>query len=158
MTSPTPTPIPARRDEASLRPEHYPFWTEERVRFADLDINGHVNNIAFAIYAESGRAAFLAATGLWSVDDPSRQSVLAHVEIDYLQELKYPADLRVGLRVIEIGRTSFKLGAGIFRGDHCVALVRSVQVRIDARSKRPLALDEDEQRMLQAYGDPRRVG
>jgi acyl-CoA thioester hydrolase len=139
------------RDESAARREAYRFWARELVRFADLDINGHVNNIAFAVYAESGRAAFLQATRLWSPDDSSRQSVLAHIEIDYLQELKYPADIQVGLQVLEIGRSSFQLGVGIFSGERCFATVKTVQVRIDARSKLPITLNEEEKRALQPY-------
>jgi acyl-CoA thioester hydrolase len=152
MTSSAPVSTHRRnKDESGTRPEAYTFWTRELVRFADLDINGHVNNIAFAIYAESGRAAFLHDAGLWSLGDPSRQNVLAHIEIDYLQELKYPADIRVGLRVLKIGRSSFQLGAGIFSGERCVAVARSVQVRIDSQSKAPIALSDEERRMLQPY-------
>lgn len=149
MTSPAPNnPGKRNRDESAARAESYPFWTPELVRFADLDINGHVNNIAFAVYAESGRAAFLRSTGLWSVEDPARQNVLAHIEIDYLQELKYPAEVRVGVRVLQIGRTSFHLGVGIFAGARCMATARSVQVRIDAHSKAPLALSDEERAAL----------
>ncbi len=151
MNCPAPAASKRHRDEAALQPRSYPFWTQELVRFADLDINGHVNNIAFAVYAESGRAAFLQATGLWGLQDPSRQHVLAHIEIDYLQELKYPADIRVGVRVLQIGRSSFQLGVGIFSGDRCVAIARSVQVRIDSQSKAPLPLNDDERRALQPY-------
>lgn len=152
MTTSSPAgPGKRNRDEAAIRPETYPFWMKELVRFADLDINGHVNNIAFAIYAESGRAAFLNTTGLWSLDNPSRQYVLAHIEIDYLQELKYPADVRVGVRVLQIGRSSFQLGIGIFSDDRCMATARTVQVQVDALSKAPRALDDADRQALQPY-------
>jgi len=152
MTGSAPASLPSRhRDPSATRTGSYPFWTRELVRFADLDINGHVNNIAFAVYAESGRAAFLHGTGLWSLDQPMRQNVLAHVQIDYLQELRYPAELRVGVRVLAIGRSSFQLGVGLFAGERCVATVRTVQVRIDGQSKAPIALDPDERRALAAY-------
>lgn len=140
-----------QRDPAALRASSYTFWAEERVRFADLDINGHVNNIAFAVYAESGRAAFLHDTGLWKLDDNSRQNVLAHIEIDYLHELRYPSQIAVGVRVLSIGRTSFRLGVGLFDGERCAATIATVQVRIDADTKAPIPLDADERLTLQRY-------
>ena len=37
--------------------DHYPFWTEEKLRNADTDRLGHVNNAVFATFFEEiGRA------------------------------------------------------------------------------------------------------
>jgi acyl-CoA thioester hydrolase len=85
------------------------------------------------------------------MEDPSRQNVLAHIDIDYLNELKYPADVEVGVRVLQIGRSSFQLGLGLFSGGRCMATARSVQVRIDAHSKAPIPLEAADREALQPY-------
>ena len=36
-------------------PGSYSFWATEHVRFADLDMLGHVNNKAYATYFEPAR-------------------------------------------------------------------------------------------------------
>ncbi|SFF57151.1 acyl-CoA thioester hydrolase [Fontimonas thermophila] len=128
----------------------YGFWTEERVRFADLDLLGHVNNKAFMTYAESGRVAFLQATGLWQ-RDAQRQNVVARIELDYLRELHYPNALRIGVRVLRIGRSAFTLGLGMFANGSCVATAVTVLVRIDMHTRRAVALDEDEIARLRPY-------
>ncbi|MGH8444131.1 MAG: acyl-CoA thioesterase [Solimonas sp.] len=120
------------------------------MRFADLDLLGHVNNIAFTIYAESGRAAFLRETGLWVPFSP-RQNVIARLELDYRRELHYPGKLRVGLRVLEMGRSSFRLGIGLFDGADCAASAETVLVRIDAATRKAVALDDSERAILQRY-------
>lgn len=128
----------------------YRFWADERVRFADLDLLGHVNNKAYFTFAETARVVFLSATGLWKPGD-LRQNVIRRAGLDYLRELHYPADVKVGLRVLKIGTTSFTLGLGMFSGGHCVATAETVLVRIDTRSRVPVALNEEEQALLQPY-------
>lgn len=132
------------------RPEDYRYWADERVRFYDLDLMGHVNNVAYTIYAESGRAAFLRHIGFWT-ETGRRQNVIARLEIDYRQELKYPNELKVGLRVLKIGGSSFMLGIGIFAGDACVATAQATLVRFDAETRKAIALDDDDRALLAPY-------
>lgn len=141
------------RNPAAADHTNYRFWTGERVRFADLDLLGHVNNKAFTAYAESGRFAFLSETGLWEPGAP-RQNVIARLELDYLRELHHPAELRVGVNVLRIGESSFSLGQGIFNGGLCVAAVVTVLVRIDAITRKAVALDDSERLRLQPYCAP----
>jgi acyl-CoA thioester hydrolase len=42
-----------------MRLEDFPFRTYDKVRYADTDRQGHVNNAAFATYCETGRVEFL---------------------------------------------------------------------------------------------------
>ena len=128
-------------------PAAYRYWVPEIVRFADLDLIGHVNNKAYATYAESGRAAFLRHTGLWRMD-AVRHSVIVRLEIDYRRELHYPAELRIGVRTLHIGRRSFTLGLGIFHGETCAATVVTVFARIDGHSRRAVELDDAERAVL----------
>ena len=132
------------------RPQDYRYWADERVRFYDLDLMGHVNNVAYTIYAESGRAAFLRHIGFWT-ETGARQNVIARLEIDYRQELKYPNELRVGINVQRMGGSSFVLGVGIFAGDSCVATARATLVRFDGQTRKALALTEDERATLAPY-------
>lgn len=135
--------LPAADDPAAYR-----FWTPDRVRFADLDLLGHVNNTAYAIYVESGRAAFFHEIGIWVPGAPV-QSVVARLEIDFRRELSYPADFKVGVRVLGIGHSSYRIGCGIFADEVCCASALTVVVRWDMakRGSTPLA-DEDRARLL----------
>lgn len=134
-------------------PAGYRCWVDERVRFADLDVLGHVNNKSFLTYAESGRVVFLGGTGLWQ-QGAVRQNVVARVEIDYRRELHFPADIRIGTRVLDIGRSSFRLGQGIFRGDDCIATIVAVMVRIDTQTRQAVVLNDGERAQLLPYLNP----
>jgi acyl-CoA thioester hydrolase len=130
-------------------PASYTCWAEERVRFADLDLMGHVNNVATAVYFESGRVAILLQTGLYTPTE-DRANVAAHISMDYLEEIHFPATLRIGTRIGRIGRTSFDIGCGIFVGDECAATGRAVLVRVDRR-RRPVPLSPEEIERLRAF-------
>jgi acyl-CoA thioester hydrolase len=82
-----------------------------------------------------------------------RQNVIARLELDYRRELHYPGKLRVGLRVLEMGRSSFRLGIGLFDGPDCAASAETVLVRIDATTRKAVALDDGERAILQRYLD-----
>jgi acyl-CoA thioester hydrolase len=134
-------------------PAAYKFWVTEQIRFADLDFLGHVNNVAFTVYAESARAAFMHQTGFW-VPGARRQNVIARIELDYLRELLYPGEVRVGLRVLKIGRSSFTLGLGLFDREHCAATAVAVIVRTDNETRRSTPLNDEERAWLQPYLSP----
>ena len=79
---------------------------EINVRFADIDVMGHVNNAIFLSYFEEGRMAFFeAAIGIdwnWKTDG----IVLARNEVDY----KVPVLLKdkpiIDTWIVEIGKKS----------------------------------------------------
>src|SRR3546814_7594293 len=58
--------------------------------------------------------------------DDRRQTVIARFEIDYRREVAYPADLRVGVRVLAIGNSSFQIGVGIFRSEEHTSELQSL--------------------------------
>jgi acyl-CoA thioester hydrolase len=131
-------------------PASYKFWVTEHIRFADLDLLGHVNNVAFTVYAESCRAEFMRQTGFWIPGAP-RQNVIVRIELDYRRELLYPGEVKVGLRVLRIGNSSFTLAQGLFSGEHCVATAQAVIARMDATTRKSTPLNNEERASLQPY-------
>lgn len=107
-------------------PATYAHWVTERVRFSDTDALGHVNNVAMAAHIESGRITY--GMGLSATIDDGNTVILRRLEIDYLAEVHFPAELRIGARLLAVGRTSFTVGNGVFRDDRCVATSRAVLV------------------------------
>ena len=142
---------PSRKQEnPATDARSYGFWAEERVRFADLDMLGHVNNKAYFTYAETARVAFLSASGLWRPGH-FRQNVVGRAELDYLRELHFPANLRIGVRITKVGNTSFTIGMGMFNGDVCIATAVTLMVRINTQTRTPVPLDDEEKAMLKPF-------
>jgi len=119
----------------------FPFWTEEKLRLADTDMNGHINNGAIGAFCEAGRAEIMHAVA----GPPETRAVgmaVARVEIDYLREIHYPGRVRIGTCVARIGRSSITVEQGLFQGEVCFATSRAVMVMLDRTTRRPAELPE----------------
>ena len=117
----------------------YAIWTYDQLRYGDTDLQGHVNNAAFATFCESGRVTFLFDDKL-NLAGPGAIFAIVRLEIDFRAELFYPGRVDIGTRVLGIGRSSFRLGQGIFNADTCAATSESVLVLMDesTRKAKPL--------------------
>jgi acyl-CoA thioester hydrolase len=134
-----PDPADPDRTEPDLTdPGCYHHWIDEHVRFSDTDAVGHVNNVAFTAYIESGRVAYAFDLAARVGDAGLTAMVLRRLEVDYLSEAHYPADLRVGSRLLHVGRTSLVVGTGAFVGDRCVCTARNVLVVVGADGPAPI--------------------
>ncbi len=116
----------------------FPFVHVERVRFADIDVMGHVNNAVFLTYLEEARFAFLRHLDLVeAVDEPG--IILARAEIDF----RAPAagdEVSVGVRASRLGTKSFDLEYEVRADERTLAEARTVQVAYDYDQRRTIAL------------------
>jgi acyl-CoA thioester hydrolase len=136
---------PAAEREALADARTYTLWRQDTIRFADLDVLGHVNNVAYMVYFETGRVAFLEQLGR-----PPRNRtegatfVLAHIAADYLAEVTYPGQVDIGTAVRRVGTSSFHLGHGIFVGGECKAIATSIIVQVQGHPLRSVALSDEQ--------------
>ncbi len=113
----------------------YGHWIHEHVRWSDTDMAGHANNLAFAAFAETGRAILLRR--FMAPDaEPRALLVLAEFRIKYLSEAYWPAEVEVGTGVSRIGTRSCRMVQGLFVAEHCIAVAESVLVLIDETTRR----------------------
>ena len=117
----------------------FAFFTEESLRFAVLDHNGHVNNVAFTIFFENSRVRFLTEV-LPLPRNEGTSFVLAHLSIDYRAQLYYPGRVSAATRVVEVRNSSVVLAQAIFRGDEAVASGHAIMVVIDRASGRGIPI------------------
>lgn len=111
-------------------PRTFQLWIRDRVRYADLDTNSHVNNVSYAVYCESGRIAFYDAF-IRPLIAPGHGWLVARVAIDYRSEMRFPGDVEIGVRVMAVGRTSVRKGYAVFQDGVCAATMESVCVHRD---------------------------
>jgi acyl-CoA thioester hydrolase len=128
----------------------FKLWTSDKLRYNDLDRQNHVNNAVFATFSETGRVAFLLYDEAFLRSRPGTDFVIARIEIDYRGELRYPGSVDIGTRVLHIGRSSMRLGQGIFDGERCVATVESVVVMIDENSRKACPFSPETRALLAA--------
>jgi acyl-CoA thioester hydrolase len=127
------------------------FEYELDVRFRDCDPMGHVNNAVYLTYLEAARLAWWrSAFGPDGLRDHG--VILARVEIDYRRPAMPGDRLIVRLRVLGIGRSSFRVAYEILnaRTRETVAEAASVQVAYDYAQNRSVPLADSLRAKLEA--------
>jgi acyl-CoA thioester hydrolase len=134
-----------------LEPSFYRHWIEDRVRFADLDPLGHCNNAAIGGFFEPSRVSLFTDAG-FPVSGGDLSIPIVRVEIDFRHEILFDARVRVGARVLRIGRTSFTLAGAVFDGQCGAATAQVVAVLFDLAQRRSVEIPADLHQALSAYG------
>lgn len=129
MTPSPQTPAP----EAEL---HCRFWCEEKLRNADTDRQGHINNAVMGSFFEAGRIEILDAPQIGEIRR-THGIVVARITIDYLQELFYPGQVRVGSNVTRVGTSSMTFEQHLIGPRGVAARAEAVCVLIDRQTRRP---------------------
>jgi acyl-CoA thioester hydrolase len=143
------TPIPPRPDMkldeaalAAIRADPRVIWSEDVIRYADIDANDHVNNTTFSVLCESGRVNMF-RTQFGDGPRTGFYFIVARLAIDYLAELRYPGRARTGTWVARVGRTSIGVGQVLLGEDgRAAALSECVSVTMDSATRRPTPLPD----------------
>jgi len=117
---------------------------EIQVRFADTDALGHVNNAAYASYAELGRIALLRSVS-WDEGGP----ILARIAIDFHAQVRLGSRVVVTTEVTRIGRSSIGLQQEVLADGACAASIASVVVWFDYDAQRPVPVPDHVRAVLQ---------
>ncbi|GAB3132305.1 acyl-CoA thioesterase [Novispirillum itersonii] len=142
MSHPAPEPTDSLTLSLTDR-SAYSYWTRDHVRFQDLDRLGHVNNVAFAVYCETGRVDFAEATSPGSTAGTGIGWTIVRLLIDFRAQAHYPGEVMIGTRVLKLGTSSCRIGQGLFMDDVCFATADSVMVWTDVAAGRSLPLPDD---------------
>lgn len=98
------------------------------MRYSDIDTNHHVNNGRYGEYLENARIMLMRDIGLWARGE---RTVLARMELDYVQEIRAGQALIVESLIERLGRTSWTVVARILADDVPCAFSRAVLVRVN---------------------------
>ncbi len=127
-------PVPARptapdRERAGLAPV--------AVRFSDLDVYRHVNNVTYLEYFQESRLRLLAGLARDAGTDLP-QVVVAQADVEYVRPMLLRADpYTCWSDVVATGRTSMTVDSEIADGDTVLARARVVVVCVDDATGRP---------------------
>jgi len=93
-------------DESRERPRRRVSVFRIQVRFADLDVNRHVNNVAYFTYMEQTRVDWLKRTGMQTTPG-GEGPVVVQTSCNYRQAMPFIDAVDVRMYVGPAGRTSF---------------------------------------------------
>lgn len=122
--------------------DDFPIRSFDKLRYADMDRQGHVNNAVFSTFLETGRTELLYA-GPQPLAVPGSAFVLARLLLEFRAEVHWPGEVAIGTRVRDIGRSSIKLEQVIFQNGRGVANADTVIVMVDTLTRRARALPEE---------------
>lgn len=126
-------PSPARLDIGS-----YPRRKSVPIRFSDVDMFRHLNNVATGQFYEEGRFELLAdARGTLDKEDRGAL-VIANVNMSFLKQARYPGEIEVGTGVVKVGGRSLIIGQGLFVDGSCIGVADSVVVSVGPTGSAPL--------------------
>ena len=127
-------------------PQLIPFQysTTIQLRWKDIDQFGHVNNAVYLTYFETARYYYNREVNQW--DWSQEQYIIASIKVDYLRPIFYPGDIKVYLRIGDIGDKSFVFHYAITFEKNGIeklaATGQSTQVFYDVRNQKTIPIPE----------------
>lgn len=136
--------------------EKYHFEMPVTVRFADLDVMGHLNNVTYLVYTEQARILYVREVCQRGSDWHKLGMILARTEIDYKLPITFDDAVKVYTRVSRLGGKSFDFSYIITRqsGDNepeIAALCSTVMVTYDYEKDRAITIPETWRNNILAY-------
>lgn len=109
-----------RIDRTRLQNAVLPIRIKLGTRFADLDFQGHVNNVAFAgLFQEASNHCNTA--NIRPHLPPGVNILVGTLCVDYVGELHHPSIVEISTGVLEIGRSSYVIGHRMQQDDRIAA-------------------------------------
>jgi acyl-CoA thioester hydrolase len=128
----------------------YGFATEEHLRFADVDANGHINNGAFLQLLENARVSYMRAivrSGL-----PRFRVVVGRLEIDFKRQMFFPGRATACARLLEVHQRKCVIGHGLFDGEgNCTAALKAIMVSLNEETHRSMPFEPAVRAALEKY-------
>lgn len=135
------------------RLEDFPARSHDKVRYADTDRQGHVNNAVFATFLETGRVEVLYAPD-GPLHDEDAAFVIARLALDFRSEVRWPGEVMIATRVAKVGTSSVTLEQAIFQAEVCAATAETVIVQMDEVTRRSKPLSARARAALEALRGP----
>ena len=133
------------------RPEYdeFPLKTYDKIRYADTDRQGHVNNALFSTFLETGRTELLYAEEPLHAENAS--FVIASQKLDLLSEIRWPGKVDIGTAVTKVGNSSLSLFQGLYQDGRLAAVADTVIVQMDDDTRKSKSLSSETIERLKQY-------
>jgi acyl-CoA thioester hydrolase len=108
-------------------------------RWADNDVYGHVNNVAYYAFFDTAVNGWLIERGLLEVKESRAIGLVVETGCRYFESVAFPDLLEAGLAVEHLGRSSVRYRIGIFQAGEPLAAAQGhfVHVYVDRSNGRP---------------------
>jgi acyl-CoA thioester hydrolase len=126
----------AKPEPILLDPASYPMRTEIGLRYSDLDVNRHLNNVALIDILQDGRGYYHRASGMVHATSDFTLMV-ANLNVQFLGEGFYGEPVVCHTGLLALGRTSQTVGQLATQGDRPIAYAETVMVTMVGGTSAP---------------------
>jgi YbgC/YbaW family acyl-CoA thioester hydrolase len=132
---------------------NFPFTIPYNVRVVDVNYGGHVANSAVLNFFHDARLAYLKALGGYSEMHVGGGCglILPEAHVKYLAEMFLGDALEIGVKVVEIGRSSLRMAYRIERDGKATAAGETVLVCFDYAARKARRLGEEFLERVRAF-------
>lgn len=122
----------------------YKYIAPLQTRWADNDIYGHVNNVAYYGFFDTIVNEYLISAGALDIHNGAVIGLVVETHCNYFAPAAFPDALEGALRVAHIGNSSVRYELGIFKKGEDAALAEGhfVHVYVDRVSRKPAPLPD----------------
>jgi len=125
---------------------------QARIDWSDLDLLGHVNNIAFSRFFQAARVEYCGHIGLNVFQGMKTGPILAASRVQFVAQLFFPGSVRILTRLKKVGGTSIVMEHALYddKGTLC-AFSEDVVVRYDFVAGTKIPLGDEIREKIAAY-------
>lgn len=116
-----------------------------RIDWSELDLFGHVNNVAFHKYAQAARLNYLEAIGLMKLHQTQNVGfMVAETNCQFKKELLFPGNINIQTQIDFVKNTSFSLQHTMINDNgELIAIAKDVLVVFDFNKKEKVLIPEE---------------
>lgn len=132
--------------------EHYRHFRRLDTRWMDNDVYGHVNNVTYYSYFDTGVNAYLIEKGVLDIHAGATIGLVVETGCRYFAPVAFPDALDIGIRVAHLGNSSVRYEVGVFKAgeETAAAAGHFTHVYVERETRRPAPLPADFRAVLEA--------
>ena len=129
----------------------FPLTAFVEARYADMDVNGHLNNLALEALHEDIRARLNHSvfSEIYEVSSRDYRLVTAQNVVHFLAEAHWPATITTAIGVGRIGHSSLVACSGLFIDDNCISTCDTTLVLVGSTG--PVPIPQTRRDVLQTF-------
>ena len=128
----------------------YKHVTSDKIRYRDLDRQGHMNNAVFSTFFETGRIEIFRDPQMMQYA-PEMEFVIASTKIDFIEEITWPGEVQIGTSILKVGQSSIQILQSLFQNGKQKASAESVIVQISKTTRKSVPLSDDYKNAIKKY-------
>ncbi|MRH42931.1 acyl-CoA thioesterase [Aquibacillus halophilus] len=123
----------------------FSFYIPIKIRFAETDMFGHLNNVFVFMYFEEARIELLKTVGFFQSSSKfDTMPIVADLQCDYIKQIYFHDELRVYVKVNYVGNTSLDIHYLVTNKlDEVCLTARGRMVQVNSTTGKPVPFTEN---------------